>query len=120
MQRSLQMNINNKQAIRRKTILVIMDGVAINPSKKNNAFLEASTPRLDEYFSKYPHTTLQASGRAVGLPNGQMGNSDVGHLTIGCGSIIEQDLVRIDSAIDDNSFVQNFALRSAIKHAKKK
>ena len=110
--------MNTKVALRRKTILIIMDGVGINPSKKNNAVLEANTPRLDDYFSKHPHTTLQASGRAVGLPNGQMGNSDVGHLTIGCGTIIEQDLVRIDNAIEDGSFSQNFVLRTAIGDAK--
>ena len=109
----------SKNTLRRKTILIIMDGVGINPSKKNNAFFEANTPRLDEYFSRYPHTTLQASGRAVGLPNGQMGNSDVGHLTIGCGTIIEQDLVRIDDAIEDGRFVQNHAFVSAMQQAKK-
>ena len=95
-----------------------MDGVGVNPSKKNNAVHEANTPRLDEYFSQYPHTTLQASGRAVGLPNGQMGNSDVGHLTIGCGSIFEQDLVRIDDAIENGSFFNNPALLDSINQAK--
>ena len=95
-----------------------MDGVGVNPSKKNNAFHEANTPRLDEYFSQYPHTTLQASGPAVGLPDGQMGNSEVGHLTIGCGIIIKQDLVRIDDAIEDGSFKKNTVLRNTIFLAK--
>ncbi len=103
---------------RRKTLLVIMDGVGVNPSKKNNAFHEANTPNLDEYFSKYPHTTLQASGAAVGLPDGQMGNSEVGHLTIGCGTIIKQDLVRIDDAIEDGSFRKNIVLRNTMFLAK--
>ena len=103
---------------RRKTILIIMDGVGVNPSKKNNAFHEANTPNLDEYFSKYPHTTLQASGNAVGLPDGQMGNSEVGHLTIGCGTIIKQDLVRIDDAIEDGSFKKNIVLRNTLFLAK--
>ena len=85
--------------LRRKAMLIIMDGVGVNPSKTNNAFHEANTPNLDEYFGDYPHTTLQASGKAVGLPDGQMGNSEVGHLTIGCGSIVRQNLVRIDDAI---------------------
>lgn len=95
-----------------------MDGVGVNPSKKNNAFHEANTPNLDEYFSKYPHTTLQASGNAVGLPDGQMGNSEVGHLTIGCGTIIKQDLVRIDDAIEDGSFKKNIVLRNTLFLAK--
>lgn len=99
-------------------MLVIMDGVGVNPSKKNNAFHEANTPKLDEYFSKYPHTTLQASGDAVGLPDGQMGNSEVGHLTIGCGTIIKQDLVRIDDAIEDGSFKKNIVLRNTLFIAK--
>ncbi len=107
-----------RTAPRRKTMLVIMDGVGVNPSKKNNAFHEAKTPNLDEYFGKYPHTTLQASGNAVGLPDGQMGNSEVGHLTIGCGTIIKQDLVRIDDAIEDGSFQKNIVLRNTLFLAK--
>ena len=95
-----------------------MDGVGVNPSKKNNAVHEANTPRLDEYFSKYPHTTLQASGGAVGLPDGQMGNSEVGHLTIGCGIILKQDLVRINDAIEDGSFKKNIVLRNTLFIAK--
>lgn len=95
-----------------------MDGVGVNPSKKNNAVHEANTPRLDEYFSKYPHITLQASGGAVGLPDGQMGNSEVGHLTIGCGIILKQDLVRINDAIEDGSFEKNIVLSNTISIAK--
>ena len=110
--------MNQRDVPRRKTILIIMDGVGVNPSKKNNAFHEANTPNLDEYFSKYPHTTLQASGNAVGLPDGQMGNSEVGHLTIGCGTIIKQDLVRIDDAIEDGSFKKNIVLRNTLFLAK--
>ena len=110
--------MNTRPVPRRKTMLIIMDGVGVNPSKKNNAFHEANTPNLDEYFSKYPHTTLQASGNAVGLPDGQMGNSEVGHLTIGCGTIIKQDLVRIDDAIEDGSFKKNVVLRNTLFIAK--
>jgi len=106
--------VNQRPVPRRKTILLIMDGFGVNPSKKNNAVYEANTPRLDEYFAKYPHTTLQASGGAVGLPDGQMGNSEVGHLTIGCGIIIKQDLVRINDAIEDGSFAENTVLRNTI------
>jgi len=95
------------------TLLLIMDGVGINPSKINNAVAEAHTPRLDEYFSTHVHCTLDACGRAVGLPDGQMGNSEVGHLTLGCGSVVRQDLVRIDDAISDGSFAENSALNGA-------
>lgn len=110
----------NKQAHvpRRKTILIILDGFGVNPSKKNNAVYEADTPHLDRYFGSHPHTTLQASGRAVGLPSGQMGNSEVGHMTIGCGSILKQDLVRIDDAIADGSLFENHALLNALEEAK--
>ena len=106
--------MNRRSVSRRKTILLIMDGVGVNPSKKNNAVYEANTPRLDEYFSKYPHTTLQASGGAVGLPDGQMGNSEVGHLTIGCGIILKQDLVRINDAIEEGHFKDNIVLQNTI------
>jgi 2,3-bisphosphoglycerate-independent phosphoglycerate mutase len=101
-----------------KTLLVILDGFGLNPSKRNNAVHEAPTPRLDDFFGRYPHTVLEASGRAVGLPDGQMGNSEVGHLTIGSGSVIRQDLVRIDDAIDDGSFFRNPALVGAVAAAK--
>ena len=100
-------------------LLVIMDGFGCNPNPKNNAVVEASTPHLDKYFSDYPFTTLQASGRPVGLPDGQMGNSEVGHMTIGCGNILHQDLVRIDDAIESGSFDQNPVFLDAIAAAKR-
>ncbi len=105
-------------APRRPTLLVIMDGVGINPSREHNAMALADTPNFDRYFASYPHTLLQASGAAVGLPDGQMGNSEVGHLTIGAGTIIRQDLVMIDEAIQDGSFLNNEALNTAIENAK--
>nr|CAA6816945.1 MAG: 2,3-bisphosphoglycerate-independent phosphoglycerate mutase (EC [uncultured Thiotrichaceae bacterium] len=105
-------------APRRKAILIIMDGFGVNPSKKYNAVYEADTPNLDKYFGKYPHTTLQASGLAVGLPDGQMGNSEVGHMTIGCGSVVKQDLVRIDEAVEDGSLASNEAFAAALSRAK--
>ena len=111
---------NNRTEIRHRVILIILDGFGTNPSKANNAILQAETPRLDEYFSKYPHTVLEASGEAVGLPSGQMGNSEVGHMTIGCGTIIRQDLIRINDAITDSSFFEMSPLLRAIKKAKKK
>ncbi|MEJ2059940.1 MAG: 2,3-bisphosphoglycerate-independent phosphoglycerate mutase [Gammaproteobacteria bacterium] len=102
----------------RKVVLIILDGFGVNPSKVNNAVHEAATPRLDSYFAKYPHAVIEASGRAVGLPVGQMGNSEVGHLTIGSGTIIRQDLVRIDDAIQDKSFFDKPALIEAVNRAK--
>jgi len=99
-------------------VLVILDGFGLNPSRRHNAVLEARTPRFDDYFARYPHTVLEASGRAVGLPEGQMGNSEVGHLTIGCGSVIRQDLVRIDDAIADGSFYSNRVLLEAAARAR--
>jgi 2,3-bisphosphoglycerate-independent phosphoglycerate mutase len=114
-----EVDVKNSNVPRSKTILMILDGFGVNPSKKYNAVYEADTPKLDEYFGKYPHTTLQASGRAVGLPDGQMGNSEVGHLTIGCGSILRQDLVRIDDAIEDGSFAKNHSLLNALNAAKR-
>ena len=102
---------------RRPSLLIILDGFGVNPSRINNAVAEAHTPRLDEYFSKHPHITMEASGRAVGLPIGQMGNSEVGHLTLGCGSIMRQDLVRIDDAIESGEFAENAALVAALDDA---
>jgi len=102
---------------RRPTILIILDGVGVNPSRINNAVAEAKTPRLDEYFSKHPHTTLDACGEAVGLPDGQMGNSEVGHMTLGCGAIMRQDLVRINDEIESGAFFENAALLAAVDDA---
>ena len=85
-------------------LLTIFDGVGVNPSHAYNAWALAKTPHLDHYFSSYPHTILQASGPAVGLPDGQYGNSEVGHLTIGSGRVLEQDLVRIANSIYGNKF----------------
>jgi 2,3-bisphosphoglycerate-independent phosphoglycerate mutase len=83
----------------RPVLLAIFDGFGLNPSRAHNAWALARTPHLDHYFASYPHTVLQASGRAVGLPDGQFGNSEVGHLTLGSGRVLEQDLVRIANAI---------------------
>lgn len=102
---------------RRPVLLIVMDGVGVNPSKVNNAVAEARTPCLDAYLSHESHTTIEASGRAVGLPAGQMGNSEVGHLTLGAGAIVRQDLVRIDDAIEDGSFFSNDALLSGARKA---
>ncbi|KOR28734.1 phosphoglyceromutase [Achromatium sp. WMS1] len=97
---------------------MILDGFGGNPAKRYNGIAEAATPKLDEYFSKYSHTLIEASGRASGLPVGQMGNSEVGHITLGCGQIVRQDLVKIDDAIADGSFYRNQALCEAMQQAK--
>jgi 2,3-bisphosphoglycerate-independent phosphoglycerate mutase len=109
---------NHTGAPRRPTLLCILDGFGLNPDPTYNAVVRARTPNFDRYFSDYPMTSLQASGLGVGLPQGQMGNSEVGHMTIGCGTIIKQDLVRIDDAIADGSFYQNPALVAAVQRAR--
>lgn len=105
---------------RNPTLLVIMDGFGLNPTPEHNAVFEANTPNLDRYFSTYPVAELEASGCAIGLPIDQMGNSEVGHITIGSGSIIKQDMVRIGDSIRDKSFFQNPALTAAIEAASRK
>jgi 2,3-bisphosphoglycerate-independent phosphoglycerate mutase len=102
---------------RKPTLLIILDGFGVNPSRLNNAVQEADTPRLDEYFSRNSHTTLDACGSSVGLPDGQMGNSEVGHMTLGCGAVIRQDLVRINDEIESGEFFQNAALLAAVDDA---
>ncbi len=98
-------------------LLVIMDGVGVNPSKTNNAVALAETPCLEKLYSNCPTTLIEASGLPVGLPAGQMGNSEVGHLTIGSGTRLRQDLVKINDALDDGEFASNAAFASAIDHA---
>jgi 2,3-bisphosphoglycerate-independent phosphoglycerate mutase len=110
--------LNDGGAPRRPVVLIILDGFGGNPSKINNGIAEAATPRFNEYFSRYGHTLIEASGRASGLPNGQMGNSEVGHITLGCGQVIRQDLVKIDDAIADGSFYSNPVLREAMVKAR--
>ena len=101
-----------------KTILVILDGYGIGNGTDNNAVWVAKTPHLDRLFATYPHTLLEASGPAVGLPPGQIGNSEVGHITMGCGCVIPQDLVRIDNAIKDCSLFNNKVLLKAMQRVK--
>lgn len=100
-----------------KTLLIILDGFGIGEETENNAIYLAKTPNLDKLFAAYPHTTLEASGLAVGLPLGQIGNSEVGHMTIGSGCVTEQDLVRINRAIEDGSFFENPSLTFMLKKA---
>ena len=97
--------------------LVILDGWGLAPPGPGNAVELARTPVFDDLWARYPHTTLAASGEAVGLPPGQMGNSEVGHLTIGSGRVLFQDLMRVNVAIRDGSFFEKDALVSAFRRA---
>src|SRR4051812_29744554 len=98
--------------------LVILDGWGLAPDGPGNAVSQASTPTFDELWAGFPHTQLSASGRDVGLPDGQMGNSEVGHLNLGAGAIVKQDLARIDDSIADGSFFDNAALKAACERAR--
>ena len=98
--------------------LLIMDGFGINPSEYGNAIKAAKTPNLDRYFAEYPNTIIGASGLDVGLPDGQMGNSEVGHTNIGAGRIVYQQLVKITKSIQDGDFFENPALKAAMQNAK--
>lgn len=101
---------------KRPTMLMILDGFGLNKRTEGNAVALANTPALDKIFAEYPHTELQASGSAVGLPDGQMGNSEVGHLNIGAGRIVYQELTRITKSIEDEDFFTNTALNHAMDH----
>src|SRR5918912_682692 len=95
--------------------LVILDGFGCAPPGPGNAVELADTPVFDRLWREFPHTTLEASGEAAGLPPGQMGNSEVGHLTIGAGRRLYQDLMRVNRAIADGSLLEDAALVSAFE-----
>lgn len=103
-----------------KALLVILDGFGLAENPDVSAVDKADKPFIDSLFKKYPHSKLSASGENVGLPNGQFGNSEVGHLNIGAGRIVWQELSRINKAIKDGSFFQNEELLEAVKKAKPK
>ncbi|WP_240374449.1 2,3-bisphosphoglycerate-independent phosphoglycerate mutase [Bacillus piscicola] len=98
--------------------LIILDGFALREEQEGNAVAQANTPNFDRYWNSFPHATLKASGEAVGLPEGQMGNSEVGHLNIGAGRIVYQSLTRINKEIEDRTFNENRAILHAIDHVK--
>lgn len=100
------------------TLLLILDGFGLAPAGQGNAVSLAKTPVLDGLFTKYPHTQLACSGRAVGLPDGFMGNSEVGHMNIGAGRIVYQDMTRIDIAIENGEFAANPVLLDLCAKAK--
>lgn len=103
---------------KRPVALIILDGFGCREEVFGNAVAQANKPNFDRYFAQFPHTQILASGEEVGLPAGQMGNSEVGHLNIGAGRVVYQSLTRIGKAIKDGDFFTNEALLKAINHAK--
>ena len=101
------------------TMLMILDGFGDNPNKDGNAIKLANTPNIDKLIKKYPNTDIYTSGKYVGLPDGQMGNSEVGHTNIGAGRIVYQELTRITKSIEDGDFFSNQELIAAIENCKK-
>ena len=101
-----------------KVLLTIIDGFGYREEKKGNAIITAHPENIINLWKEYPHTTLEASGEAVGLPAGQMGNSEVGHLNIGAGRVVDQPLMQINHAIEDGSFFNNKVLLDIINHCK--
>jgi 2,3-bisphosphoglycerate-independent phosphoglycerate mutase len=99
--------------------LIVLDGWGVAPDGPGNAVSLARTPVFDELWSRYPHTQLTASGTAVGLPAGQMGNSEVGHLNLGAGAVVKQDLTRIDEAAAQGAFASNDVLQAAVRDAER-
>ena len=102
----------------KKALLIILDGWGIGDKGKDDVISQTDTPYLDYLVANYPHSQLQASGGYVGLPDGQMGNSETGHLNIGAGRIVYQDLVKINRACADNSILENPEIKSAFSYAK--
>lgn len=103
----------------KKVLLMILDGWGIGPDPEVSAIAKAKTPFVDGLFTKYPHSKLEASGLAVGLPEGQMGNSEVGHMNIGAGRVVYQDLVKINLAVKNGELNEHPVLKAAFEKAKK-
>ena len=102
----------------KQTVLIVLDGWGYRKDPQDNAIMTADTPFFDSLWSEYPHTLLDASGLAVGLPEGQMGNSEVGHTTIGAGTTINTDLVRINEAIESGKLGENETIQKLFTHVK--
>src|ERR1041385_5923602 len=102
----------------KRTILIIMDGWGLGKIKSSDAIQHAKTPCVSSFYTTYPNSTLITCGEAVGLPEGQMGNSEVGHLNLGAGRIVYQELQRIHVAIRDGEFQKNEVLIATIQHAR--
>src|SRR5882757_2087121 len=102
----------------KKVLLMILDGWGIAQNTNVSAVDAAKTPYINSLYKKYPHSKLQASGLAVGLPEGQMGNSEVGHMNIGAGRVVYQDLVKINKAVEEKELDKNQVLIDAFEYAK--
>ena len=102
--------------MQKSIVLIIRDGWGINPNPDHNAVINAHTPNTDSLLKKYPNTVLEASGRSVGLPEGYQGSSEVGHLNIGAGRIVEQEITKITNNIQDGSFFKSSIFQKAIKN----
>jgi len=101
-----------------KVMLMILDGWGLNPNPETSAIAKANTPFIDSCFTKYPNSTLITYGLDVGLPEGQMGNSEVGHMNLGAGRVVYQNLVRINMAVADKSFLKEKVLNSEFQFAR--
>ena len=102
---------------KKSTVLIILDGWGYRENTESNAIFHANTPVLDNLIANKPNMLIETSGMAVGLPDGQMGNSEVGHVNLGAGRIVYQDFTRITKAIKDKEFQQNPTLASAVDNA---
>lgn len=102
----------------KKVILIILDGWGIPLKPEVSAIEAANTPFMNSLYPKYPHSTLEASGLAVGLPAGQMGNSEVGHMNLGAGRVVYQDLVKVNKAVDEHTLDNEPVLVNALNYAK--
>ncbi len=107
------------ESAKKPTVLIILDGWGYREESRDNAIATASTPVWDRLWAEAPHMLVSGSGLDVGLPEGQMGNSEVGHMSLGSGRVIYQNITRIDQAISDGSFDQNPAFTGAIDNANK-
>lgn len=104
----------------KKAALIVLDGYGIGQNPDASAIIAANTPFMDSLWEKFPHTTLRTSGLDVGLPDGQMGNSEVGHMNLGAGRVVYQDLVKLNMAVSDKSLYENEALKAAFAYAEEK
>src|ERR687885_365000 len=109
-------NANKNTAHPRPVLLTILDGWGLSDRVEDNAIAQANTPNMDRLWAEYPHTALNASEHFVGLPSGQMGNSEVGHQNMGAGFVVYQDLTRLDKEIEDGDFFDNPELVAACEH----
>lgn len=101
-----------------KVLLMILDGWGLNPDPETSAIAQAQTPFIDSLYTKYSHSTLKTFGGYVGLPDGQMGNSEVGHMNIGAGRIVYQDLAKINLAVQQQTLKDNIELQKVLSYAK--